>query len=207
MIYFDEMGLAEHSKFNPLKTIHAELELDENDINKKISFVGISNWSLDASKMNRGIHISIPDLDREDNIETALTIAESYKENLTNSDILINFFKNLGNTYFEYKKELKTNINIDWKKEFHGHRDFYFFVKICAKIILLNLTHKKANIEKDYWLAGFESIERNFSGLEFDDGTSVEKVKAIYEKAMPENISNSINKTNKPDVVKLIQDN
>ena len=209
LIYFDEMGLAEHSKFNPLKTIHSELELDDSkdEEKKKIAFVGISNWSLDASKMNRGIHISIPDLDREDNIETALTIAESYKENLTNSDILINFFKNLGNTYFEYKKELKANINIDWKKEFHGHRDFYFFVKICAKIILLNLTHKKANIEKDYWLAGFESIERNFSGLEFDDGTSVEKVKAIYEKAMPENISNSINKTNKPDVVKLIQDN
>ena len=30
MIYFDEMGLAEHSKSNPLKVIHAELELDQN---------------------------------------------------------------------------------------------------------------------------------------------------------------------------------
>ena len=92
MIYFDEMGLAEHSKFNPLKTIHAELELDENDINKKIAFVGISNWSLDASKMNRGIHISIPELDEDDIIKTALTIAESYDKRLIENDINKKFF-------------------------------------------------------------------------------------------------------------------
>jgi hypothetical protein len=74
-IYFDEMGLAEHSKFNPLKTIHSKLEFDESKEGEKIAFVGISNWSLDASKMNRGIRISISDLNLEDNIKTASTIA------------------------------------------------------------------------------------------------------------------------------------
>ena len=53
MIFFDEMGLAEHSPNNPLKVIHAELEYDLNEGDKKVAFVGISNWSLDASKMNR----------------------------------------------------------------------------------------------------------------------------------------------------------
>ena len=80
------MGLAEHSKFNPLKTLHAKLEIDEGNEDEKIAFVGISNWSLDASKMNRGIHISISDLDIEDNIETALTIAESYDKLLIDND-------------------------------------------------------------------------------------------------------------------------
>ena len=52
MIFFDEMGLAEHSPNNPLKVIHSELEYDLNEGAKKVAFVGISNWALDASKMN-----------------------------------------------------------------------------------------------------------------------------------------------------------
>ena len=56
--YFDEMGLAEHSPHNPLKVIHSELEYDNNDIEKKIAFVGISNWRLDSAKMNRGLTIN-----------------------------------------------------------------------------------------------------------------------------------------------------
>ncbi len=48
----DELGLAENSPFNPLKVLHKILE------NPKISMVGVSNWSLDASKMNRAIHLS-----------------------------------------------------------------------------------------------------------------------------------------------------
>ena len=206
MIYFDEMGLAEHSKFNPLKTIHAELELDENDINKKISFVGISNWSLDASKMNRGIHISIPELDEDDIIKTALTIAESYDKRLIENDINKKFFENLGKTYYLYKKYLKEKINDDWQKEFHGLRDFYFFVKTAANKIL-SLTYQQNNLEKDIWLAGIESIERNFSGLifEFNGKSSVDIVKEFYIKNMPEYIEKNDIIKNKLDIVKLIQ--
>ena len=76
------MGLAEHSPNNPLKVIHAELEYDQNEGDKKIAFVGISNWTLDASKMNRGISISIPEPNEEDNAETSLTIGKSYDEHL-----------------------------------------------------------------------------------------------------------------------------
>ena len=64
MIYFDEMGLAEIAKSNPLKVIHSQLEYDENA--DKVAFIGISNWVLDASKMNRGIYLSIPESDLED---------------------------------------------------------------------------------------------------------------------------------------------
>ena len=50
-LFFDELGLAERSPNNPLKAIHSELEYEEND--DKIAFIGISNWKIDASKMNR----------------------------------------------------------------------------------------------------------------------------------------------------------
>ena len=46
MILFDELGLSEKSKTNPLKVLHSKLEYG----GKKdgVSFVGISNYSLDA---------------------------------------------------------------------------------------------------------------------------------------------------------------
>ena len=71
MLFFNEMGLEEHSPNNPLKVIHSELEYDLNEGDKQIAFVGISNWVLDASKMNRGISISIPEPDEEENKETS----------------------------------------------------------------------------------------------------------------------------------------
>ena len=49
LVVIDEIGLAELSPYNPLKVLHEKLD------NPKISFIGISNWSLDASKMNRVI--------------------------------------------------------------------------------------------------------------------------------------------------------
>ena len=94
MIFFDEMGLAEHSPNNPLKVIHSALEYDQNEDDKKIAFVGISNWVLDAAKMNRGISISIPEPDEEDNQETALTIGKSYDEMIIEDNKTI--FENLG---------------------------------------------------------------------------------------------------------------
>ena len=117
LIFFDEMGLAEHSPNNPLKVIHAELEYDQNEGDKKIAFVGISNWVLDAAKMNRGISISIPEPDEEDNKETSLTIGKSYNEILANR--YKDFFENLGKAYFEYKKYLKEKNNIYGKNNFH----------------------------------------------------------------------------------------
>jgi hypothetical protein len=126
MIYFDEMGLAEIAKSNPLKVIHSQLEYDENK--DKVAFVGISNWVLDASKMNRGIYLSIPESDLEDLQLTAITIAESYGEKLKSYNDL---FNNLAETYFNYKKFLKADH--PKQEDFHGSRDFYNLIKIAAK--------------------------------------------------------------------------
>ena len=65
MILFDELGLSEKSKSNPLKVLHSKLEYG----GKKdgVSFVGISNYSLDAAKINRALILSVPNL--EDKID------------------------------------------------------------------------------------------------------------------------------------------
>ena len=184
MIYFDEMGLAEHSPNNPLKVIHSELEYDLNEGSKKIAFVGISNWILDASKMNRGLFLSIPPPDLEDLKTTAQTIADSYNVNLAqdNKDL----FDALANTYHEYKETLRKQYTI--KEDFHGSRDFYHLIKTAMR----QLKQKKdenieltidENVKQEI---GISSIERNFAGLEFDGGlTSLEIIKKIFKKRFP----------------------
>jgi hypothetical protein len=103
MVLFDELGLAERSKKNPLKVLHSKLEYKEK--RKGISFVGISNYSLDAAKINRALVLSVPDLDQrlDEIIETSNNIVESISEKLIKDPI----FEILSNTYFYYKEELQ----------------------------------------------------------------------------------------------------
>ena len=104
MILFDELGLAERSKYNPLKALHSHLELDGNT--KGISFIGISNWILDAAKINRALVLSVPDLDSSlgDLKTTSISIAESINDNFGLNKI---FNKILPNVYHEFKDNLK----------------------------------------------------------------------------------------------------
>ena len=201
LIYFDEMGLAEHSPNNPLKVIHSELEYDQNEGDKKVAFVGISNWALDASKMNRGISISIPEPNEEDNKETSLTIGNSYDEDLAKN--YKPFFENLGSTYFEYKQYLKEKHNADGKEDFHGNRDFYHLVKNASKNMIIKDNNHELNNNNLYEL-GVTSIERNFGGIHFDDEkkTSIEIVKNIFKEKYPE-----VYVTKEYDVLQRIKDN
>jgi hypothetical protein len=157
LIYFDEMGLAEISNNNPLKVLHSELEYDEHE--NKIAFIGISNWALDASKMNRGIFLSIPEPDEKDLKITAKTIAESYDNSL-----IINYkdiFENLAISYQKYLIEIEKNYSN--YKNFHGLRDFYYLIKQTSKNIL-NENGIDENLAKN---KAISSIERNFGGLDF----------------------------------------
>ena len=190
MVFFDEMGLAEHSPNNPLKVLHSELERENtmkkkkyDKIDDKVAFVGISNWKLDASKMNRGIFISIPDQSEEDAKNTALTIGKSYNEFL--AEKYKRFFENLGEIYFNYKLYLKENHSLDGKLDFHGNRDFYHLVKNISHNILLKYKKNQYISENDLVNFGEKSIERNFGGMTVNDEgeiiTSVEKFKTIFK--------------------------
>jgi len=55
LLIFDEIGLSEYAKDNPVIIMHKNLEYD--------SFVLFSNWKLDSSKLNRVLFLSFPDLE------------------------------------------------------------------------------------------------------------------------------------------------
>ena len=157
VFYFDEMGLAEISKNNPLKAIHSELEYDEDK--GKISFIGISNWSLDASKMNRGLFISIPEPDKDDLILTSEKIAKSYNDILTEK--YKKYYESLAKAYYDYKNSFdKNDLKIN---NFHGLRDFYHLIKLFSrKLIERNYPIDEYNIKSII----DTSIGRNFGGMD-----------------------------------------
>ena len=191
MIFFDEMGLAEHSPNNPLKVIHAELDEALDEGNSKIAFVGISNWTLDASKMNRGMHLSIPEPSKEDTQKTALTIGESY--DITLASKYKDFYEGLGLAYYKYKQYLKNNHKRDRKEDFHGNRDFYHLIKYSAREIIKKDNQNKEGNKEIETNIGKLGLERNFGGLKFISEhsnkvtTSIKIIKDFYTKKKCEN--------------------
>ena len=195
VILFDEMGLAEISPNNPLKVIHSEL-----DGKQEVGFVGISNWTLDASKMNRAIHLSVQEPDLPDLILTATTIANDIYEEIGKIAPYKNLIENLTKSYFDYKNHLKKNYVLNY--DFHGARDFYYLIKIAARTLKNNV--EKKSLEK----IGMESIERNFGGLELDkEGTelcpSTQKVKALFSKHQ----NNFVENIYKYDIFSCVKNN
>ena len=105
MILFDQLGLAENSKFNPLIALHSKLDYPGKE--GGVSFVGISNYSLRAETVNRALILSVPDLDErvDELIQTSYSIVESISEKLKTDKI----FEILSMTYFYYKKYIRYN--------------------------------------------------------------------------------------------------
>ena len=142
VVLLDEVGLAENSKYNPLKVLHSLLEPGEGKL-PDVAVVGISNWSLDAAKMNRAIHLSRPEPTKEDLYETGLSLhfadGNDYSQNLTQEELQC-----LAEAYFEYQNQ-QTHAN------FHGLRDYYSLIKSLTGCS----TFEQVNI----------SLQRNFGGL------------------------------------------
>ena len=138
LVFFDEMGLAERSSNNPLKVIHFLLEKDAKD---SVPFLGISNWKLDAAKINRALGLTITDYDIQDLEETAISIAEALDEELAHK--YGDFFNTLARTYYKYLQynQEKRSDN----KYFHGNRDFYNLIKNAMR----ELKVRRGEIEKN----------------------------------------------------------
>jgi len=105
MILFDELGLAEKSETNPLKVLHSKLEYAGK--NEGVSFIGISNYSLDAAKINRALILSVPNLEErvDQLINTSKSIVESISEDLLKNQKQV--FDILAIAYYQYKQKLK----------------------------------------------------------------------------------------------------
>ena len=107
LVFMDEMGIADESENNPLKVLHSKLDensYDNKKLNKKFAFIGLSNWTLDASKINRTIYSVVPAPDEEYLTKTEREISRVFDDNLQ-----IEY--PLGNIYLKYIDEQK-KINI-----------------------------------------------------------------------------------------------
>ena len=135
VIVFDEIGLAELSPHNPLKVLHSKLEVETC----QYGFVGLSNWRLDASKMNRALYLSCPDPSVEDLQLTAKTIAESItptNSQLVPIDELI--IKALANSYYQLYEYLQNRQEQERYVNYFGLRDFYSLVKGVVNDLIKN---------------------------------------------------------------------
>lgn len=154
VVLIDEVGLAEISPSNPLKVLHSLLEHSDFESKTEVAVVGISNWSLDAAKMNRAIHISRPEPDLDQLLETAKAIFDSYQ---TNGGFFSSGTKSLlKGVSIAYSKFYQNQL-ISANASFHGLRDFYSTIKVIAK--------NQATIGLDPKTIAI-AVARNFGGLE-----------------------------------------
>lgn len=160
LVILDEIGLAEISRFNPLKVLHSLLEPKGKD-RPEVAVVGISNWCLDSAKMNRAIHLSRPDMNEEDLFITGQSIMESVACHRSLDLIL----KEIAKAYLDY-------IDQQPIKNFHGLRDYYSFVKYVSR----DFENKNYSVcelefsegEKMLLLKG---LLRNFGGQQINNDT------------------------------------
>ena len=186
LVFFDEMGLAERSSNNPLKVIHYLLE---KDIEDSVPFLGISNWRLDAAKINRALNLSITDYDIQDLEETALAIARALDNNLANT--YEGFFKALARTYNDYIN-FKQN-SIKETKDFHGNRDFYNLIKTAMRELITKKADLPQKQKRILTEVGINSLNRNFGGLEETNTKILEIFKTQYKNKFDETVN--INKS------------
>ena len=177
-IFFDEIGLCEVSDKKPLKILNFKFEYENKK--KYLSFIGASNWNLDASKMNRGFTLLVPELheNKEDVDETCKKIVINISPNLWTEETQ-KIFEALVLSYIKYKKYLKVN-NIEESENplCHGSRDFYFLIKNVA-YNLLNTNKENNEINKIIEIVK-SAIERNFGALYIKDKKSSEIFKEYF---------------------------
>ena len=174
MVIFDEMGLAERSINNPLKVMHHLLEKDNDE---SVPFVGISNWRLDAAKINRALNLLITDFDKEDYEETSVFIAKNLDEYLANR--YKNFFLTLANVYNEYISNSQKSL-LRENKDFHGNRDFYNLIKTAMYELINKRKDLEVNEQKVLTEIGLFSLNRNFGGLENINSSIIDIFKKLY---------------------------
>ena len=98
---------------------------------KRVAFIGISNWALDPAKMNRGVMLTRGEPTTDELTLSARGIC-SNEDNDRVRERLEGLFAPLSEAYYEICKQQK--------RDFFGLRDFYRFVlysQLC--VIYMNM--------------------------------------------------------------------
>ena len=132
VVVIEEIGLCELSPHNPLKVLHKRLELDSS---LDIGFLGLSNWRLDAAKMNRALYLARlpPSLDELE--KTANEIYRFY-DKLRNEPLM----KDVAAAYESFQKQFADMCENAVGADIYGLRDYY---------ALLNQISIETSVETD----------------------------------------------------------
>ena len=132
VVFMDEAGLPEE-RHESLKVLHYHLD------KRRVSFVAITNHSLDAAKTNRAISLYRPQTSTEDLITLA-------------SDL----HPNEANEVAEFCSSFSELMKIEKFKGFHGQRDFMHFISYLKRTQHMILTEDVV----------LKALERNLNGHE-----------------------------------------
>ncbi|UJR36511.1 hypothetical protein I4U23_029232 [Adineta vaga] len=156
VIVFDEIGLAELSPHNPLKVLHSKLEVETC----QYGFVGLSNWRLDASKMNRALYLSCPDPDMSDLVLTAKTISDALvlsEGQIARIDSSI--IEALAIAYNKLYVFFTTHLEQQKHSNYFGLRDFYSLIKgVVNDLIVSNNENESYEYIRRQLVINFDGI-------------------------------------------------
>ena len=144
----------------------------------KISFVGISNWDIDASKQNRNLYVARPDLAIEDLKTTANEILVQGIINFSGlpqleKNILKTVVGILSESYFNFRQKQSIKFS---HKNFHTLRDFYWMIKVFSRLYA-----QEESTDKDIFKLVANSIDINFAGI-YSLGLSLKDKKMNQER-------------------------
>jgi len=172
VVLLDEIGLAEVSKYNPLKVLHSLLEPGDSAF-PNVAVVGISNWALDAAKMNRAIHLSRPEPDVGDLFETGKSLREASCDGNGVGLSHTRSGRNYSQESYPDDKQLRCLAEAYQKYQenqrypnFHGLRDYYSLIKCLSTepkqdTIQMIFSEDKSKIIQ-------HALQRNFGGVPKD---------------------------------------
>jgi hypothetical protein len=148
-----------------------EIKKEESQ-ERDIAFVGISNWTIDVSKMNRNVYLSRPSPSQDDLYDTALAILK-YQINKTDSkEIFIeNYLPKLARTVSESYYQFWMSQEKYSHKNFHSLRDFYWLLKYLGTQIVEKLKGDLYSNKKEFWDMNYFGIDKNFSGIFYVEDT------------------------------------
>ena len=149
-------------------------------IDRDIAFVGISNWTIDVSKMNRNIYLSRPSPGQDDLFQTAEAILKYQINKLDNNSLFIDHYlpplaRTVSESYYHFWKSQEKYSH----KNFHSLRDFYWLLKYLGTQIVKNLKGNLGGKKEDFWKMNYTGIDKNFAGIYFLDVT-LNKTKKMH---------------------------
>eukprot|EP01083_Nonionella_stella_P223990 797692_1 len=197
VLLLDEIGLAEHSAYRPLKVLHQLLEIDP----PPISFIGLSNWKLDASKMNRAICHLCPIHKIHDLNATGRAMAKAYAQH--DIDKLHPMISLLSNVYSDV---MRYENCIQPRYDFFGARDFYSVVRhfLTAKNKETKVYDQNEELIM-YFLRNFGGInyERIHGNMSNQKGTSLYHLLCKHMALNTEYIAHTISKYSPHKLIEL----